>query len=203
MEEKFLPEYLTALICTRMSHDLIGNVGAVANAVELLEEGDLDFMDEIRSILKVSSNVLSARLKFFRLVFGLSNSNLTDISTVKKISEAYLQTIGNASYPITLNLNVNQDIWARQALVMIMILADVLVKGGVVDVREVGEKLVAKVYSEAPLAKEKILNIKALLDGKIPENQAQYAPVVYLQNILNNNKKVNIIEEDTFGFIIS
>ena len=33
-------------VCTRMSHDLIGNIGAVANAVELLEEGDMDFIDD-------------------------------------------------------------------------------------------------------------------------------------------------------------
>lgn len=55
---------LAELICTRISHDVIGNVGAVSNAVELLEEGDMDFLDDIRSILKVSSSVLSARLKF-------------------------------------------------------------------------------------------------------------------------------------------
>lgn len=67
---------LAELICTRISHDVIGNVGAVSNAVELLEEGDMDFLDDIRSILKVSSSVLSARLKFFRLAFGLSNANL-------------------------------------------------------------------------------------------------------------------------------
>ena len=29
-------EQTTELICTRISHDIIGNVGAVANAVELL-----------------------------------------------------------------------------------------------------------------------------------------------------------------------
>lgn len=72
---------LAELICTRISHDVIGNVGAVANAVELLEEGDMDFLDDIRSILKISSSVLSARLKFFRLAFGLTNANL-DLSLI-------------------------------------------------------------------------------------------------------------------------
>ena len=33
---------LAELICTRISHDVIGNVGAVSNAVELLEEGDME-----------------------------------------------------------------------------------------------------------------------------------------------------------------
>ena len=36
MNETTLSEILT----TRLSHDLIGNIGAVANAVELLNEGD-------------------------------------------------------------------------------------------------------------------------------------------------------------------
>ena len=40
---------LSQIICTRISHDLIGNIGAVSNAVELLEEGDMDFMDDIKS----------------------------------------------------------------------------------------------------------------------------------------------------------
>lgn len=34
---------LSEIICTRISHDLIGNIGAVSNAVELLEDGDMDF----------------------------------------------------------------------------------------------------------------------------------------------------------------
>lgn len=31
--------YISEIVATRLSHDLIGNIGAVANAVELLNEG--------------------------------------------------------------------------------------------------------------------------------------------------------------------
>jgi len=193
---------ITELVCTRMSHDIIGNIGAVANAVELLEEGDMDFIDDIKSILKVSSKVLAARLKFFRLTFGLSNSNLTDMPTVQKTVEEYVQTIGNSSYPISVTMNIQNVSWTRYALLLVMILADVLIKGGKITVKEQGEELLAQVYSEYPLAVEKIKNIGMVLSGSYPENAAQYAPIVYLQNLLNNEKKINMMTGETFGFII-
>lgn len=45
MENTLSVSEISELVCTRISHDLIGNIGAVSNAVELLEEGDMDFMD--------------------------------------------------------------------------------------------------------------------------------------------------------------
>lgn len=193
---------LSEMICTRISHDIIGNIGAVANAVELLEEGDMDFIDDIKSILKVSSTVLTSRLKFFRMAFGLNNSNLEDINTVKSVSEAYLKTLGNANYPIRLNLELYSPDFSRFAILLIMILADVIVKGGCIEAREVDSSFIAIIHSENPLSTEKINNIKSILKGENSDIVAQYAPVVYLQKLLNNGKKINIIEENTFGFII-
>ena len=72
MEKKF---NITEIVCTRISHDLIGNIGALANALELMEDDDIDFMEEIKSTLNFSSTVLMSRLKFFRMVFGLNNAN--------------------------------------------------------------------------------------------------------------------------------
>lgn len=202
MTESMMAENLTELVCTRISHDVIGNIGAVANAVELLEEGDMDFLDDIRSILKTSSKVLTARLKFFRLAFGLSNSSLQDIPTVTETARAYLQTIGGGAHPIKLDLELHTDKFTRPALLIIMILADMLIKGGIIEAREVDGHFAAIIHSDCPPSAEKIKNIKTVLQGGCPENQAQYAPVVYLQNILNNDKKINIIEENTFGFMI-
>jgi len=193
---------LSELICTRISHDIIGNIGAVSNAVELLEEGDMDFIDDIKSILKVSSKVLSARLKFFRITFGLQNNNLDDLNNITFIAKEYLSTLGNTNYPITLDLELKTSEFSRIALLIVMILADVIIKGGKIEAREIDNHFAAIIHSNHPLATEKINYIKQLLQGNSLEITAQYAPVVYLQNVLNNNKKINIIEENTFGFII-
>jgi len=194
---------LTQLICTRISHDLIGNIGAVANAVELLEEGDMDFLDDIRSILKTSSSVLSGRMKFFRMAFGLENSNLADIPTVATTSLAYIQTLGSKEYPITLDLELHSTEYTRIAMLIVMILADVIVKGGRIEARERDGNFAAIIHSSHTLSAEKINGIKSVLAGHFPEQQAVYAPVVYLQNLLNNHKKINIIEDNTFGLMIT
>lgn len=195
---------LSELICTRISHDVIGNIGAVSNAVELLEEGDMDFLDDIRSILKVSSSVLSSRLKFFRLAFGLSNSNLEDPEIIKTTTENYLKTLGNQNYPISLVLELHTPNWGRTAMLAIMIAADTIIKGGTIEAREVGQKLAVVVHSQSPLSLEKIKNIKMALSGEKPENNiAQYAPVFYLQHLMQqHNTHLTLIEEPTLGFIV-
>ncbi len=195
---------LTELICTRLSHDVIGNVGAVANAVELLDEGDMDFIDDIRSILKVSSSVLSARLKFFRLAFGLVNGNLEQADVVRKTAEDYLKTLGNANYPIELQLELHASaVLGRAALIGIMIAADTIIKGGTIEAREFDGKFAVVAHSASALSGEKIKNIKAVLNGERPENMAQYAPVFYLRKWAQDaGRNLSVIEENAFGLII-
>ncbi len=194
---------LSELICTRISHDVIGNVGAVANAVELLEDGDMDFLDDIRSILKVSSTVLSARLKFFRLAFGLTNANLENCETVRTAITAYLQTVGSQNHPIALEFALGNARFSRQAMVAAMIAADTMVKGGSIEVRDNNGRLAVLCRSVAPLSAEKITHIKAILAGNRPDNMAQYAPVFYLLNLLAANEQtLKVIEEPAFGLVI-
>lgn len=103
LNQNFFAE-LSELICTRISHDLIGNIGAVANAVELMDE-DPEAIDDAKPILSISSKVLTARLKFFRLAFGLNNTGVKTTAEIIKQSEEYIATIGSHTSPIKLNFN--------------------------------------------------------------------------------------------------
>ena len=105
LNQNFFAE-LSELICTRISHDLIGNIGAVANAVELMDE-DPEAIDDAKSILSISSKVLTARLKFFRLAFGLNNTGVKTIAEITAPTEEYIATVGSRTAPIKLNFNIS------------------------------------------------------------------------------------------------
>lgn len=202
MENILSASEISELVCTRISHDLIGNIGAVSNAVELLEEGDMDFMDDIRSILKVSSGVLTARLKFFRMAFGVDNANLEKLDLVEKTTADYLKTLGNANYPIKLVMKLKSWQLSKMAMLSVMILADTFIKGGNIEVREETGRLLILAAGENRSI-EKIGIITDAVKGKLIERTAQYAPMFYLQNLLNRLKlKLGIIEDSGFGLYI-
>lgn len=170
---------VSELICTRISHDLIGNIGAVSNAVELLEEGDMDFLDDIKSILKTSSDVLSARLKFFRMAFGLGNANLENLEQVKEVTSRYLATVGGKVSP-TLSFELTDSRYSRAIMLMIMSVSDLLVKGGQIIVTSQEGKVCVSVEDGVRLAEEKKAQTLSVLKGTAPGVGAQDAPTLYL-----------------------
>lgn len=190
---------ITELVCTRISHDLIGNIGAFANAVELMEDDDQEFLSEIKSTLKFSSTVLSSRLKFFRMVFGLSNSNLDSAEIVAKTCTDYIKTL-NPNYPIELHIKAqdNQQELNRVLMLTVMTVADLIIKGGSIDIGLNQKQIIAKVTSDFPLAQSKIEAIRGITKDELPDNLSQYAPVFCLRNM-----GANINLDTTDGLVMS
>lgn len=66
---------LSALISSRLCHDVISPVGAIVNGLEVLEEEDDPQMREFAlDLVKKSARQASARLQFARLAFGAAGS---------------------------------------------------------------------------------------------------------------------------------
>ncbi len=173
--------FIAEAVATRLSHDLIGNIGAVANAVELLNEGDDDDKDDITNILNFSSDVLSKRLKFFRLCFGLSNAKVKDLAELESITSAYLSTLGNPALPTTLRLNVTTPEVYKIVMPSVMMMADTLIKGGEIVVNQTDTSLEISATSNAPLNTGKLANITRVLQHEeVEENPSTYAPLFYL-----------------------
>ena len=194
---------LTELICTRINHDIIGNVGAVANAVELLDEGDMDFIDDINKILKTSSFTMSARLKFFRLAFGMGNTTMASVDDLRDVIKDYLKTIGNANYGIVLELDIENLEFYKAAMLLAMIGADLFIKGGKILIVQRDDNIEMVCSSESSINNEKSDGVKAIVNGVDIEKAAKYAPVYYLQEILINlNYVIAIREKESFGLLI-
>ena len=186
--------FLSELLVTRLSHDIIGNIGAVANAVELLNEGDEDDKEDISNILNYSSNVLSKRLKFFRLCFGLSNTSVKDLNELYEICNNYLSTIGNPNHPINLELNLSTHKIHKFIMPGIMMMADVFVKGGKLTVNQLEDHLSINITSPLPINASKLANISKIIDGyEVDENISSFAPLYYLITYVNEaNAKIRL-----------
>lgn len=181
--------FLSEVLATRLSHDLIGNIGAVANATELLNEGDEDDREDISNILNFSSNVLTKRLKFFRLCFGLSNATVKSMNELQDITAGYLQTLGNPNYPISLKLDIENFNIHKLVMPSVMMMADTIIKGGEVKVIQTENSLIIEANSSYNLDNGKLKNIDNVLSGREVEdnNPSSYAPLFYLLTYLNGS----------------
>lgn len=66
---------LAALLCSRVCHDVISPVGAIANGLEILaEETDEEMREMAFGLVRRSSDQASAKLQFCRLAFGAAGS---------------------------------------------------------------------------------------------------------------------------------
>ena len=85
---------LAALLCSRVCHDLISPVGAIANGLEVMEEGkDEETSKFAMDLIKKSARTASAKLQFCRIAFGAAGSAGAQIDTgdAEKISRGFLE----------------------------------------------------------------------------------------------------------------
>lgn len=175
---------LAELVCTRLSHDLIGNIGAVANAVEILDD-DPEGIADIKPILDISAHTLTARLKFFRLAFGLSNAAPKNIDEIRQIASGYISTIGSRQTPITLEMTLNTPALYKIVLLSVMTLADTFIRGGNLKISESAHGLTVTASSSSALSEGKLKIIQETLSGKYPDdNPSQMAPLIFLKQML-------------------
>lgn len=73
---------LTALVASKVCHDIISPVGALVNGLEVLDEDQGEDMDAFAmELIRKSAKSASAKLKFCRLAFGASGSVGASIDT--------------------------------------------------------------------------------------------------------------------------
>jgi len=83
---------LAALLCSKVCHDIISPVGAIANGLELLdEEPDAETSEVAMELIRSSAANASAKLQFARIAFGAAGSAGAEIDTgdAESLARAY------------------------------------------------------------------------------------------------------------------
>ncbi|MEL7013542.1 MAG: histidine phosphotransferase family protein [Pseudomonadota bacterium] len=129
-------EKLASLIGSRICHDLISPIGAVANGLELLELSGLPSGPEVDLVNQSAQNA-AARIKYYRLAFGdcgrLDSEHVVKTAEIVSIlSDVFIGGRMSVSW------HVDQDrsrLQVKAALLAIMCAEAALGTGGAIDVR--------------------------------------------------------------------
>jgi len=85
---------LAALLCSRVCHDVISPVGAIANGLELMDdpETDAEMKKTAFEMVKSSAKTATAKLKFCRIAFGASGSagSFIDMGEAGDVARAFV-----------------------------------------------------------------------------------------------------------------
>jgi histidine phosphotransferase ChpT len=142
---------LAALLCSRVCHDVISPVGAIANGLELMDDPDTDAelrktaLDMVRS----SAKTATAKLKFCRIAFGAAGSAgaLIDLSEAGEVAKAFV-----GEEKVTLEWQAPRENRPKQEvkllLNMLLIALAGIPRGGVVTVTAEGQNLVVRAKGE-------------------------------------------------------
>jgi histidine phosphotransferase ChpT len=86
---------LAALISSRICHDVINPVGAIANGLEMLgEEQDEAMREQAMALIRKSTYQASAKLQFARLAFGAAGSAGAeiDLRDAERVARDFVQS---------------------------------------------------------------------------------------------------------------
>ncbi|KQT84286.1 histidine phosphotransferase family protein [Methylobacterium sp. Leaf466] len=132
---------LSALLCSRICHDVISPVGAIVNGLEVLEdESDASMREFALDLIRKSARQASARLQFTRIAFGAAGSAgaSIDLADAEKVSRGMF---GDEKTQLT--WSAPQALYPKNKvkllLNLVVIATSAIPRGGVIDVQVTGD----------------------------------------------------------------
>lgn len=195
---------LAALLCSRVCHDVISPVGAIANGLEILEDEDDPEMRKIaKDLITQSAKSASAKLQFCRMAFGAAGSlgTLIDMGEAGDITKMF---IGEEKISLVWNAPRQQRSKSEVKLLLNMVLMGMssIPRGGDVIVDAGADTLTVRAVGDRAKIPEKSL---AVMNGNFEaaELDARSVQVYYAMRLANEAKyqmSVGIAGEDVvFG----
>ena len=164
---------LAALISSRICHDVISPVGAIANGLEMLgEEQDESMREQTMDLIRKSARQASAKLQFARLAFGAAGSAGAeiDLRDAERVARDFVQggkhTLAWQGPPVTLPKNKVKLLLNLLALGVVA-----LPRGGTVNVEIKGEgpavNFVVRAQGEPARLSEQVTALLAGANGMV------------------------------------
>ncbi len=178
---------LAALLCSKVCHDVISPVGAIANGLEVLEdEQDAEMRDIAFDLVRRSSRQASAKLQFCRIAFGAAGSAGSSIDT-GDAEDVAKKFIGEDK--VTLEWEVPREIRPKNQvklmLNLVMLAISSIPRGGKITMGVAdGGGLTARAEGKNAKVPEKTL---VMLEGDAQEEamDARLAQVYYTLRLAN------------------
>ena len=178
----------SALLCSRLCHDLISPVGAIANGIEILNDEDDELMRlEVMKLLEKSAEGTANRLKFYRLSFG-SGGGFGEKVPLTEAENAIRGLFGSGSINLVWQSDVavmDKDAM-KLMLNLVLIAGESLIRGG---------KLLIEIKDQSPATQvsvtvhgDKVIfqdSIRMALLGQLSEDEveAKSAPAYLAENV--------------------
>ena len=196
---------LTALVCSRVCHDVISPVGAIVNGLEVFADEKDEKMKEVAlDLIRKSAIQASARLQFARIAFGAAGSagaqiDLGDAAEVTQgfFADERLKVVWNL--PRTL-LPKNR---VKLLLNLLMIASAAIPRGGTLTVDPIGEGegMGFRLQAEGALARIPP-KAEALLAGTPAESLDAHVIQPYYAGLLARAARVKVAIASEGGAIV-
>ncbi len=166
----------SALLCSRLCHDLVSPVGAITNGIEILEdEHDADMREQVVDLLKKSAQQTSNKLQFFRLAFGAGGGFSAQLD-LKEAEKALHSFVEGSRIELSWQTDVYQAPKAAVKVLLNLSLvgAETLIRGGEMLVKFTVEEDEATI--ELRMTGDKIIlqdSIKKALAGQLDESELE------------------------------
>ncbi len=162
---------LAALLCSRVCHDIISPVGAIANGLELMDDPEVDAEMKATALnmVRSSAKTATAKLKFCRIAFGASGSAGAQID-MNEAGEMAKDFVGNEKIRLDWQAPRENRPKAEVKLVlnMLMLAMAGIPRGGVVTVTVEGRNFIVSAKGErakVPQAMADVLTGAAPIDS--------------------------------------
>jgi len=167
---------VAGLLCSRLCHDLVSPVGAITNGLEVLEDdNDPAMREHAISLIGMSADSATAKLKFMRIAFGASITMGNEFAAQELTSLASAMVKGGRvsvdGSALMGPLPKNQ---AKLLLNMILLGIEALPRGGVLTVQNSNRSITLRCTGTNAALPEEIVSI---LNG-VPESTPDHRSIV-------------------------